>query len=255
MYNIGMRVITWNIAGGKKIKSLEQWDYDENIDLNYFVDRINRYNPDIVALQETLLRSNYNQTEILARAFDFKYFTLIEMSPDHIEKDTKICISLLSKRKLENIKQIMLPYPKFKCVFKNGTEAKRYDKYILSCMVDGINFATLQMQPIHLWGYNYYNGDGREYAREIDTTISNLNEPLVLLGDLQHNDPEKYLPNFYSQGKREALPLGTVTRPRKEGNSTMSDHIVISSNIRVIETHVEPTFTDHYLCYADLSNK
>lgn len=246
-----IRVATWNIAGGRQIKSLDLFDYEsENIE--YFSKELEKVNPDVVCIQEDHIRERKSVARQIANLIGFKNFCVVSMSPSHIDKECFLGMAVLSKNKFRNCKSICLPYPEFKLLWKDGSEANKHHKYLQITNVDGlwiINFFTL---PIQLWGYDYDRDVGKDYALKIEELLLNLKKPLIICGDFNHNEPIKIYPKFATEYKlTDALPK-MITRPTLNGNFENPDHILYSDEFRCLEAKVVKTNTDHYLCVAEL---
>ncbi|MBI2414595.1 endonuclease/exonuclease/phosphatase family protein [candidate division WWE3 bacterium] len=247
-------ITTWNIGGGRKINSLENWDYSDE-DLNYIAENLIKTNPDIVLLQETLESRERVQAEQIAKLLGFSYFENSVMSPDHVSTGENLCCSIISKTPITNFRTITQPYPDFELIFKDGRVAQRFDKFYLLGEIDGVNVVTTQLQPLHYWGYKYTEGEGGKYAKIIaDSIVDELKAPLVLGGDLQFGEIDIQMPKLFADKSlqlKECLP-DEITRVRASGWNTKSDHILASKEFEVVSSEVVKTMTDHYMGTAKL---
>ena len=60
-----MKIITWNVAGFRRSKSLAVWDYSE-VDYEYIANEVKKYDPDVICLQEVLI-GEIDQVEVFAK--------------------------------------------------------------------------------------------------------------------------------------------------------------------------------------------
>ncbi len=247
-----MKVISWNVAGFRRAKTLATFDYSE-IDYDYFSNKIASFNPDVICLQEVLI-GEIDQMEVMAKKLGYEYWKSVKMSPDHTGKDDWIGLGIISKEVIDDTQIEVLPYPTFKLVFPDGREAQKFDKLILKAKIGDVAVATTQLQPLHYWGYNYYETPGYEYGREISKLIAGLiNNETVLTGDFQFSRTSLVFKELYGDIQlKDSLPE-VFTRKRENGKHTISDHIFIPSAGVVVDSRVEETMTDHFLCFVDFS--
>ncbi len=247
---MNIKIATWNIAGARKIKSLNRWDYQDE-ELDYFVAQLKTLSPDIICLQESHSNPSRSQAEEITKKIGFSFFADCPMSEARIDPQYQTSISIISNTPISNIETKKLDYPEFKLVFPDGKEARKYDKYYLSTTIQGIQVVNIQVQPLHIWGHNYETSPGSELALKYQQYFLGFTEPLILCGDLNTNQPDQVYSEFFGKFKlAEALP-DKITRPDQGNKSRKSDHIFYSSSIKKINSDVVVTDTDHYLCYSE----
>jgi len=246
---MNIKIVTWNIAGARRIKSLTRWDYQDE-ELDYFVTQLKALSPDIICLQESHSNSSRSQAVEIAKKIGFNFFVDCPMSEARIDPQYQTTISIISNTTISDIEAKKLDYPEFKLVFPDGKEARKYDKYYLSTIIRGIRVVNIQVQPLHIWGHSYEASPGYELAQKYQQYFLNFTEPLILCGDLNTNQPDQIYSEFFNKFKlQEALP-NKITRPDQGNKSRKSDHIFYSSNMSKINSDVIATDTDHYLCYS-----
>jgi hypothetical protein len=243
-----MKIITWNVAGFRRANSLDTWDYSE-VDIKYFVDIISDLNPDIVHFQEVEFVEGVDRVKEISEILRFENYQGIPMHPNHIGEG-ELGYAILSKDTISNLNIIDQPYPTFELTFSDGKEAVRYDKKFVSYTSFGLNLTTLQLQPLHYWGYSYYEEPGYSYGKEISNNLLSLKSDIIT-GDFQISHLIVPLENLFTS-YNDILP-NKFTRMRKNGKHTKSDHILAKEIIKVESSEVIKTKTDHYLCYADLT--
>ncbi|HPM14317.1 MAG TPA: hypothetical protein PLK49_02890, partial [Candidatus Dojkabacteria bacterium] len=185
----------------------------------------------------------------ISQILGFKNYRSITMHPNHISKG-ELGYAILSKDTISNLNIINQPYPTFQLKFPDGKEAARYDKKFVTYTSFGSNLTTLQLQPLHYWGYNYEEEPGCSYGKEITNTLLSLDSDIIT-EDFQTSNLVVSFKNLFPL-YNDILP-DEFTRIRKNGKHTKSDHILVKENIKVESSKVIKTETDHYLCYAELS--
>jgi len=152
-----MKVVSWNIAGGRTLATKNHWDYKSE-NLGYFIRNIRELNPDIICIQENHSNKNRSVAEEIAEKLEIPYSSEISSHQSHIDKRYSLGLAVLSKYKVRDSKKIKLPYPRFKLVFSDGREAKHFDKHIQQVVIDKLSIVNTQLQPIGLWRYRHDEG-------------------------------------------------------------------------------------------------
>lgn len=253
---VRVRIASWNIAGGRKIKSLKRWDYERE-GLKYFIGHLKKISPDVVCLQETHSSpgSFPTQVQTIASGVGMQESYECVMSDSHIDTKRKIGIAIISRLKINEVRTHKYEYPWFKLLFPDRREAKRLEKYLMLASVNGFNLANTLLHPLHLWGYSYDRGEGYKLAQKYQKLFLALKRPLIMCGDINTNSPGKVYSNFFKKfGLSEALP-NVITRPSQEEESRRSDHIFHSDEFELVSSDIIKTKTDHYLCTAELKLK
>lgn len=247
-----LRVATWNIAGARKMRSLDTFDY-ESQDTDYFADKLAELSPDVVCLQE----SHTSDKEIIAQAIAEKLgMTFVHndvVSPSHIDSNYRLGNAIISRLPLVHKTDATYPYPDFANYFADGRPSVPHDKMIQIFEWAGVTIANTQMLPLTIFGHSYDRGEGRQLARQIEKIlIKNLRAPLVLCGDLNHDQPAEIYPDLFSSlSLREALP-DEMTRPNKENVKKTPDHILVTPECRIVDAKIVPVQADHFLGFADI---
>jgi endonuclease/exonuclease/phosphatase family metal-dependent hydrolase len=262
MYNFGrigvmnkeaVRVVTWNIAGGRRAKSLKRWDYEAE-DLRYFIDQLKRLSPDIICLQETHSKPDRSvtQVQVISDGLEMEHVYECVMSNSHIDINQRLGIAIISRLKLNEVKTYKYEHPWFKLLYPDGRKAKKHDKYLLKAKVGDFYVVNTQLLPLHIWGYSYDEGEGYQLAQKHQELFLGLKRPLIMCGDINTNYPEKVYNKFFEAfSLAKALP-DVPTRPERGGRSRRSDYILYSSEFKLVSSGVVKTQTDHYLCMAEL---
>lgn len=250
--NTFTRIASWNIAGARKMKSFERFDYTGE-DIEYFVSCLRGLDPDIVCLQETHTNGVRSIASEIANSLALPHIYEAVVSDSHIDGSFRLGNAILSKYPLVHIADKYYPYPDFDLYFKDGSPAVCHEKMVQIYTLNDLTIANTQMLPLGVFSKSYTEGDGRKLAEEIDETLSqNLSSPLVFCGDFNFNNPKDIYPITYKKFQlAEALP-NKLTRPNEKGVKLTPDHILISDGIKLLDADVMEVMADHYLCYADI---
>lgn len=250
--NKELKIVSWNIAGGRKDKSSAHFDYEENEDLEYFASEIKKFNPDIVCLQETHTNNNRSIAQDIATQLSIPYVFNSPASPSHIDPDYQLGNAILSKLLFEETTLTFYPDPWWDLYFKTGEKAIQHPKNLQVVKVNNVYIANTQMLPIRIFNESYEKGLGVELASKIEEVLLTLEKPIIFPGDFNFDTPHTIYPNLFAKLQLSEAFTNTVTRP--DGKSK-HDHIYYSPEFELIDTKVWPTVSDHYLCYAELAMK
>ena len=246
-----IKVATWNIAGGRQIKSLDLFDYEpENIE--YFSSKLKEIDPDFVCIQEDHICRGKSVAQQIADRIGLKVCCAVSMSPSHIDKDCLLGMSILSRNSVDRCESVQLPYPGFRLLWKNRKEAEKHNKYLQVVKVGELSVVNFFAPPIQIWGYDYDRDQGLDYALTLEGVLLKFKKPLIVCGDFNYNEPGKIYPIFFDKYKlSDALPK-EVTRPTANNHFENHDHIFYSDEFRCSDAKIVKTKTDHYLCVAEL---
>jgi exonuclease III len=249
-----IKIITWNIAGGHTTRSSKLFDYKEE-ELNYFINKIDAYNPDIVCFQENHSNDNRSVAEDIAKALNFTYTLTTPESPSHIDPNYSLGLAIISKLPFKANQIYKYPNPDFDVFWSDGRKAITHEKVLQKVRINNFNLANTQMLPLKTWELDYDKDPGSKLAQEIDKILTNLDSPLIFCGDFNFNSPEIIYPNLFKKIPLvNALPY-EETRPLLSEEKRIYDHIYFSPELNNIESKIEKTDTDHYLCYTKLSTR
>lgn len=247
-----VKVVSWNIAGGHTIASLEQFNYEDR-DLDYFSNEIKKFGPDIVCLQETHTGKNESSASELSNLLGLDVLVNSANSNSHIEKDMMLGNTILSNLKPVSTKEVYLPDPIGDLLWPDGSKAETHKKNLQYVEFEKFNLANNQMLPIGLFGFNYdTSGRGKDLAEKINETVSKIvYNPVIWCGDFNWQEPLQIYEYMKNLDLKESLP-DESTRPSSTGEKKKPDHIFYSPEFKLIDSKIVKTKTDHYLCYAQL---
>ena len=252
-----IKIIQWNIGGGKIRKEsndamgAENYKY-EGID--YIVDKLKSYNPDIITLQETHANNKFVQAEFLSKKLNLPYFFNDIYDHSHIESAQELGQAIISRFPLNNHSFEFFINPKLKITRLNGEEWTTHNKGISTCVVKINNNFKLYIQTLHLVPFSSFGTKPlSRKLKGIRTSISDKvlknKSPFILQGDFNYNNDsiKKFLPGIFTQKMKE-VRLSNPTTPK----GRKYDH-VIYRGLRVSSFKIDDNIlTDHYLLYAEL---
>ena len=249
-------LVSWNIAGGRLNKSSRQFDYTK-VYFDYFAKKILHTYADIVCIQE--MESDKENFSIR------KYSDLLKMKnfyfvPSHTSPfDNKNLMGnvIFSRYEMSKRLDYTLPNPNWDLFWPDGKPVKKFVKKIIACTIKGINIANLHLEPLGLWGFNYYEEPGLSYAKQIERLMLKIPGLDVFCGDFsgdfRNGNIKEIFDSLFSNNKfRDSLP-NQITRPLQHKIGGKNDHIFVSNKFSIKESKIIPTNSDHYLCYAKIS--
>lgn len=248
-----LRVATWNIAGGRKMRSLAQFDY-EGTNLDYFAEQLRRLDLDIVCLQESECNKHESVAKALAEKVRMPHVFETAMHPSHVDDSYSLSLAILSKRPLQNQRAVKQPYPSFDLHLPNGRPAKRTVKDVqIAQTQDELYIANTQTQPLEYLGHPYESDLGKRYATDLaDLFIQTVRTPLIFAGDFSTPNPTQTFASLCeAHNLTDALPF----KPTKPHGSGHLDCIFVSPQFTIKSSDVLQTETDHFLCWAELDYK
>ena len=250
---IVMRIATWNIGGGHKIKSLATFDYKENINTEYFISELKKYDLDVICLQESQHSANKSVAQMLADGLKMPHVFEVPMHPSHIDQGFSLSLAIISRQPFTSTKSFRQPYPAFELFLPNGQPAGQYDKYVQAVELDGIQIANTMTQPLEFLGHPYADEFGAQYAKELSNMfVKTLRRPLIFAGDFNTPDPST---TFADATKHLELADALPNKNTKPHGGGHLDCIFHSKDFTVIQSEIVSTESDHFLCWTELAKK
>ncbi|MCH8987129.1 endonuclease/exonuclease/phosphatase family protein [Patescibacteria group bacterium] len=245
-------VASWNIAGGRKMKSPKMFDYSDE-DLGYFAEQIQKVSPDIICLQETHTNKNRSIAKEIAGSLGMNFVFDSPASPSHVDKNYTLGNAIISKYDFTQKESFQLPDPTFDLYFSDGKKAKIHQRKLQLVVVKNTFIANIHMSPLHIFGYDYAKDKGLGFAHAIEKLLlAKLQKPLIFCGDFNYNTPQTIYPNLISTFNLKDSVPDKLTAPC-EKDVTKSDHIFYSEEFTLVNSGVIETETDHYLCYISFN--
>jgi hypothetical protein len=243
-----IRIATWNVASGRKMNSLDRFDYEEKENLNYFKSQLAKLNLDIICIQESQFNDSDSFAKRLGDSLGFPYVAETPGCPSHVDRNYKMTPAIISKQPFIFCEYFRIPYPNFKLIH-NGKEYPPFDRYFLMARYGNFNIVTAHPEPLGMFDMTYEGGDGKKLGKEIDSLVNaNFDAPITFAVDLNFDNTALVLPESTAKfSLKEALTVKDTTP--KGGHP---DHILYSDEFKVIDSGVLKTETDHFLCWAEL---
>lgn len=244
-----LKIVTWNIGGAHTVGSAKQFDYEKE-DLPYFVDMLRAQDADIVCLQESHTNDNDSLAKRLAEQLNLPYVFDSPRSPSHIDANYQLSNAILSRFPIEHTQHILLPDPPFELFFSNGSKARLFHTYVQVATIEGVQILNTHLQPLHLFGYSYSEGEGKVFGEACqEVMLHHMNRPLVFAGDF--NDPQLEV-NFGKMFTDFALSPALDNQPTDIKGNKM-DYILYSPEFELTAAEVvKADKADHHLGVAEL---
>lgn len=245
-----LRVATWNIAGARRTRSDDAFDYDD-VDLPYFVEQLQRVAPDVMCIQESEVGPDGSTARDLAARLGYPHVFETEMCPSHIDPTKTLSLAVISKIPFDSTLARRLPTTRLDLKV-GGQSVTPYDRYAQVVRVAGIDVVNMHPTPLGFFGHSYEHGEGAAHAEEIGQTIRSLIDgPAVVAADLNTDRPGRVYQDLFDEMNLDpALEPDARTVPGWDG---APDQVYSSRELQATGSGIEPTETDHHLVWSDLS--
>ncbi|MEU1549058.1 M3 family metallopeptidase [Nocardia sp. NPDC005745] len=256
-----LRLLTWNIAGARRSRSAEAFDYVD--DLPSFVRVLSEIGANVAFLQESEVGPDGSNARQLAEMHGYQYVYETVMCPSHMDTTKAISLAVLSDRPIESAVDVLLPATGVELTL--GGRAlepdEQFDRYAQAVRIAGTWFVNLHPTPLGFFGRSYeehQDVEGAAHARAIEQLLHSLADglrsladgPIVLLGDFNTDDPGSvYRALIGELDLTAALDPATETVPW----GSAPDQVMTSAEIRTTRGYIVVTETDHYPVVVDLS--
>ena len=241
--------VQWNIGGGK----IRKPDADISNDgvygqdgIDYIIDRLRLYNPDVVTLQESHAKSGNIQAEKISQALGFDHWTNNKYNDSHVEEGQDLCQSIISRYPLSKHEFHFFTNPHLETVYEpTGALWHSHDKGGTSVELDvggtNVTLLTLHLIPFRI----FCDPLGQEAATIRHEVAEFLNVPadhVLAQGDFNYDEPS--LAKFVDVGiihLQEAIQT-TPTTPQ----GRWYDHVLYRGIELASTTVKDDVLTDHY---------
>lgn len=253
-----LKTLQWNIGGGK-IRKITDDQTDENVycisDLDYFIEIIKKYNPDIITLQEchqSLIESEATQAKVIADQLKMPYYFNDAYDNSHLEVDNKLSQAVISKFELTDHTFNYYYNPHLELVRPNGEHWTSHDKGISACIVHLENkkllLKTSHSFPFRRFGVEPFAEELRPLRENMDQLIKPEFAPFLYQGDLNFNlsNLSEFLPETFAAGVKE-FQLTEPTTPK----GRYYDRVLYSGLTHLNTIVGTTTLTDHYPVYSE----
>ena len=145
-----VRVVTANVAGGRRSLSVSAFDYE--LDLDYWVDELRKTDADVILVQESEIDPETGWSTAKELAARLGYFVAeMTMCPSHMDRTKDLGIAILSRLPIEQESQVNLPSPGLEYWLrgKNLPEFNRSALGVRMCRL--LDMGTQNPTPMHLF--------------------------------------------------------------------------------------------------------
>ncbi|MBT3413026.1 MAG: hypothetical protein HOJ15_00135 [Candidatus Jacksonbacteria bacterium] len=250
-----VKTLQWNIGGAKtrneSAAPAEASSYSID-NLDYIIAIIKESAADIVTLQETHAQKENIQAEEIAKQLGYFYINDV-YAESHLEKDSKLGQSIISKFPLENHSFELFKNPQLELTRPDGEIWESHDKGISSCEAKISDSVTLGIQTAHMVPFRKFDVDPlsdelQEIREDIQSKINIKLRNSLFQGDFNINDRslKEFLPNIFKAGYKEVL-LDEPTTPK----GRFYDHVVYKNIQHLSSKVLSSAFTDHFPVYSE----
>ncbi|NEW55600.1 MFS transporter, partial [Nocardia cyriacigeorgica] len=256
-----LRVATWNIAGGRRLRSPDDHGEDGNtaipfdysgIDVAYFAEQLRHIDADVIVVQESEVGPDGSTAQELAALLGYQYVYETVMSPSHMDTRKLLSLAVISRLPIDEANGYKLPGVTTVELRINGQVVAPHDRFAQVVEIGGITVVNTHPTPLGFFGHSYEDGGGAVHAEEIGQLLRALaTGPTVLAADLNTDRPHVvYQQTFDAMGMSPALTPDARTVPGWDG---APDQVLTSPEFDVAESGISHTDTDHWLVYTHLA--
>ena len=238
-----MRLGNWNIGEDERHEGgvLDKDSYD------YIVNMIKGKNLDIICLQEAVTSSLDLPviSEYIAENTDLKYFVQFELSDSHINKKSRMGVTIVSKYKIENSEKKLFDNPNV--TYFNKEKNKTYrpaDKGIIMADINGLR--VVSGHGIPFYAFRIALDKRYQYCANMEKYIVDncRDKKWLLMGDLNEDNLKVIFPKITNL-TRDVVKVATY-------KDKIYDHILISKRIKSKGVEIVDTVFDHKLCILEV---
>lgn len=244
-----LKVITWNIGGGKILAKNSDPNkfasYSED-GFNHIIEVLKNENPDIITLQEVHKNETEDLVENISKALGFDFYKHDSTSSSHIDLKFNLGHAIISRYPINSHTFNFFRNPKLTVVWEDGSIAQSFDKGFstLGVNIDGqaINITTTHLVPFRRFEIDVESEVAKTILKDVEEKIKIMSAPWIISGDFNINSKslKQYLPSLL-EGMNE-LDINKPTTP----DGSYYDHIIFKG-MKLTESHVlSNVYTDHY---------
>ncbi len=244
-----IKIITWNIGGGKILAKNSDphklASYSED-GFKHITEILKSENPDIITLQETHKNESEDLVENIAKALSFEFYKHDSTSSSHIDSKFNLGHAIISRYPINSHTFNFFNNPKLSTVWEDGSIAKSFNKgySTVGINMDGqvINITTMHLVPFRRFDVDIESNLGKTILQDVEEKIKIMPTPWIISGDFNINSKslKDYFPRLLEN--MNELDMHEPTTPK----GRYYDHIIFSG-VKLIEGHVlSNVLTDHY---------
>lgn len=238
-----MKIATWNIG-----EDIRNEDNHLTIDsYNSICDFINKYEIDIICLQEAITSSNDlpNMSEYIKNNTSLKYNISLETEKSHINIGNMMGVVICSKFPIDEVNKFMFKNPNWPLI--KDSSSFSHDKGFIFCCIKGIKIISCHCIPFKAFGKDPLNH--LDIFSELDNKLIDTykeNNKMILCGDMNYDNVVNYFPKYFEIADDY---IKDATRKDKR-----LDHMIVTKEIKVNYVDIIETYSDHRLCIIGINN-
>lgn len=178
------------------------------------------------------------------------YFVGFPTSASQFDSRLRFGVGLASRYPIRDVRRHFLPNPG-RCAVRSGRLLWSHDKGIVlgRIVVKGVTLsvASLHMIPFHMFETDAGDSEYSSIWRDLEMTISGVDEPWIVGGDFNADDRRLFLHGL--KGSTSSV-LGRSTR---SDSLHSHDDVVLSAALCVRDVEIWPTFSDHHMVASSVS--
>jgi hypothetical protein len=251
-----LKTIQWNIGGGKARN-----DGDDPMDplvycndaMNEIIKVLEKYDADIITIQESHSDDKKIQAETIAKNLGLKYFANDVYDKSHIEEGQGLSQAIISCFPMTSHKFELFLNPKFETIGPKGEHWISHDKGVTSGFIEigsgkKINVKTSHSFPYRRFHINPLDGVTLSLRQDMTKKLKPEAEFFLYQGDLNYNENsvKEFLPNYLQNGACEII-LDTPTTPK----GRKYDHIMFKNIKHISSQVISDVLTDHFPIYSE----
>jgi hypothetical protein len=243
-----LKIVNWNINGGFLISENKTFK-----NLDFFVNKIKSYSPDIVLIQEGHISKDLNQVEYLSKELGLNYYSYYILGDSHIEKESKLCLFILSKFEILSSDFFEITNPNlvgFNQKYGGEISTENFIKGFLQVNLiflgKSLNLVCGHAHAFYIFGKSY--DDFPELVNEIKNYIlsKSLDSSLILGADFNYGLVWKNYFDVFNKG------INCVFKNEKTLRDVQLDYILLSSDLEVLNKYIDNCSDDHSLLYCEI---
>jgi hypothetical protein len=246
--------IQWNIGGGyrRDENSDANKSSSYNIsDLDYIVQIIGRYNPDIVYLQETHANDSFSQVEFIANSLGYAYYFNDIYDHSHIEKGQGLGQGIISRFPIKGHQFQFFINPHLELTIASGEKWLTHNKGVSECILTIENDKQICAKTLHMVPFRKFDADPK--SPELDHIMDDIQgkvfgneESILLQGDF--NLDGELLKDFFNYSYEEVRQANATTPAGKK-----YDHILYKGMKHDKSNVIDNVLTDHFPIYSEFN--
>ena len=251
-----MKIATWNIGGGILGDSHQTDGFSQ---LEYHIDFIRRFDPDVICLQESHdYRSDKpSQTKAIAGALGYAYSSSTPISKSHLDPDAFLALGILSKYPILQTEYTKFFNPGLTATGPSGQRWELFDKGFCLHEIDVLG-RTVSVVNAHCFPLHYFDATPSEprfseiwQSLSVGLEQARKNPLAVAAIDLNSPDIRNLLPGQLEDGAYVSAIDNVPTTPK----GIQQDYLLYSNGFSLESTSVTPTRADHHFCLMELVSK